>query len=128
MAKQQPRQRMPSGLMKDGAGQRLWRDLTERVEFTDIERRILTNACFTLDRISKERRAIGDRLVVLGSQGQEVAHPLLRELRADEKHFADLIGKLDIPDEFAATGEQDGARSAQMRAVVGTRWGNAYGA
>ena len=122
------RQRMPVGLASGGRGQRLWHDLTERVEFTDIELRYLENACFTLDRIAKIRRAIGNTLLVKGSQGQQVANPLLRELRADERHFADLMARIDIPDQFAQEEQEQsqGERSAQMRAVVNSRWGNSY--
>lgn len=119
------RQRMPMGLASGGHGQRLWHDLTERVEFTDIELRYLANACFTLDRIAKMRKAIGNNLLIKGSQSQQVANPLLRELRADERHFADLMARIDLPDQFAKEQTQ-GERSAQMRAVVGSRWANAY--
>ena len=37
--------RMPTGLTRDGRGQRLWRDLTDRWEFTEAEYRDLENAC-----------------------------------------------------------------------------------
>lgn len=121
------KQRSPIGLASGGKGKRLWDDLTGRIEFTDIELRYLENACFTLDRIAKMRRAIGSDLLVKGSQGQKVANPLLRELRADERHFADLMARIDIPDEFAEEQEtSQGERSAQMRAVVNSRWGNSY--
>ena len=43
--------RMPTGLTRDGRGQRLWRDLTDRWEFTEAEYRDLENACHTADRI-----------------------------------------------------------------------------
>lgn len=122
-------QNLPRGLSKGGAGQKFWNELTARVEFTDVELRILTSACFTLDRIAKERRVIGGDLVVEGSRGQLVAHPLLTELRADERHFADLVKRLDIPDEFAqqASGTESGNRAAQMRAVANSRWSRQYG-
>ncbi len=126
-----PRQRMPAGLVKNGHGQQLWHELTERVEFTDIERRILANACFTLDRIQRMRRAMGNDVLAEGSQGQLIAHPLLREIRMDEKHFCDLIDELDVPDQFAQetlnAGTESGARSSQMRAVVSSRWNKAFG-
>lgn len=120
-------QRMPQGLAKGGKGQRLWKDLTENIEFTDVELRILENACHTEDRIAKERRAIGDNLTVTGSQGQIVAHPLLVNLRQDEAHFAALMKQIDIPDEQGNADSGD-LRSAQMRAVAQSRWGKAYGA
>lgn len=120
-------QRMPQGLAKGGKGQRLWKDLTENIEFTDVELRILENACYTEDRIAKERRAIGDNLTVTGSQGQIVAHPLLVNLRQDEAHFAALMKQIDIPDEQGNADSGD-LRSAQMRAVAQSRWGKAYGA
>ena len=59
--------RMPTSLTRDGRGQRLWRDLTDRWEFTEAEYRDLENACHTADRIVKERRAIGDDYTVEGS-------------------------------------------------------------
>ena len=43
--------RMPTGLTRDGRGQRLWRDLTARWEFTEAEYRDLENACHTLSLI-----------------------------------------------------------------------------
>lgn len=119
-------QRMPQGLAKGGKGQRLWRDLTENIEFTDVELRILENACYTEDRIAKERRAIGDHLTVTGSQGQIVAHPLLVNLRQDEAHFAALMKQIDIPDE-QENAEPGESRSSRMRAVAQTRWSQAYG-
>jgi hypothetical protein len=117
---------MPVGLTKGGKGQRLWRDLTSYVEFTDVELRVLENACYTLDRIAKERRAIGDDLTVKGSQGQVVAHPLLVNLRQDEAHFASLVRQLDIPDEHEAA-DMGESRAAAMRVVANSRWNKAYG-
>lgn len=124
-----PAHRMPPGLIREGRGQRLWRDLTARWEFTEAEYRLLENACFTADRIVKERRAIGDKLTVSGSQGQTVAHPLLAQLRADEEHLARLLDRIDMPEEDTAegAGTSDGARSARMRQVAQSRWGKAYG-
>ena len=120
---------MPSGLMKDGKGQTLWRDLTGKWEFTESEYRMLENACYTADRIVKERRAIGDDLTVSGSQGQIVAHPLLAQLRLDEEHLAKTLSRIVMPEpdekENAATDEGD--RSARMRDAAQARWGKAYG-
>lgn len=121
--------RMPVGLVKDGRGQRLWRELTARYDFAPAEYRLLEAACYAADRIVKERRAIGDRLTVSGSQGQIVAHPLLPQLRADEAHLMTLLGKLDLPDETEghSAGTEEGNRSARMRGVAQSRWGKAYG-
>lgn len=121
--------RMPHGLIKDGKGQRLWRDLTSKWEFTEEEYRLLESACHTADRITLERREMGDRLTVEGSMGQVVAHPLLAQLRADEEHLAKLLSRIDMPEpeENAKAGSGEGERSAQMRAVVNSRWRSAYG-
>ncbi|RSX53951.1 hypothetical protein D2E25_0257 [Bifidobacterium goeldii] len=121
--------RMPSGLIRDGKGQRLWRDLTSKWEFTQAEYKLLETACYTADRIVRERRAIGDQLIVKGSQGQIVAHPLLAQLRADEEHLAKLLARIDMPEpeENESSGTNDGQRSSQMRAVVNSRWHTAYG-
>ncbi|OZG57850.1 hypothetical protein BTIS_1091 [Bifidobacterium tissieri] len=118
--------RMPSGLIKDGRGQRLWRELTEKYSFSPAELRLLETAAYTADRISKERRAIGGQLTTKGSQGQIVAHPLLPQLRADEAHLMNLLAKLDLPDDEPARNE-DGDRSARMRDVAQSRWHKAYG-
>lgn len=121
--------RMPSGLIRDGRGQSLWRDLTAKWEFTEAEYRLLENACYTADRITRIRRAIGNDLTVKGSQGQVIAHPLLVQLRADEDHLAKLLARIDMPEpvETTQTGNSEGQRSAQMRAVVNSRWNTAYG-
>lgn len=121
--------RMPAGMTKDGKGQRLWRDLTAKWEFTEEEYRLLENACYTADRIAKERREIGDELTVKGSMGQTVAHPLLAQLRADEEHLAKLLSRIDMPEpeENTRQGTENGERSAHMRAVVNSRWHEAYG-
>lgn len=121
--------RMPSSLIRDGRGQRLWRDLTAKWEFTESEYRLLEAACYTSDRITRERRAIGDQLTIKGSQGQLAAHPLLAQLRADEEHLAKLLARIDMPEPEAAGKKDadDGERSARMRAVVSSRWNTAYG-
>lgn len=121
--------RMPRGLAKDGPGQRLWRDITSKWELTEREYRLLEDACFTKDRIMKERRVIGDRLMIPGSMGQMVPHPMLKELRADESHLAQLLSKIDLPEPEAEASDAgaDGERSARMRAVVNSRWQKAYG-
>lgn len=118
--------RMPSGLIKDGRGQRLWRELTGKYSFTSAELRLLETAAYTADRISKERRAIGGHLTATGSQGQLVAHPLLPQLRADEAHLMNLLSKLDLPDDEPGDGEE-GERTARMRGVAQSRWHKAYG-
>lgn len=126
--KQISARRMPSGLIKDGRGQRLWRDLTAKWEFTEAEYRMLENACYTADRITRERRAIGDQLTVKGSQGQIVAHPLLAQLRADEEHLEKTLARIEMPEPEENTNTStEGERSAQMRAVVNSRWHAAFG-
>ena len=121
------KRRMPTGLLKDGRGQRLWRDLTARWEFTESEYRLLESACHTADRITLERRAIGTELTVKGSQGQIVAHPLLAQLRADEEHLAKLLARIDMPEPEQQANDDEGSRAARMRAVVNSRWRTAYG-
>lgn len=114
---------MPKGLIPKGHGQRLWRDLTSDYEFTNTELRLLENACFAADRIVKERRAIGDDYVSVGSQGQIVAHPLLPQLRADEAHLANMLKQLNIPSEDSPS---EGSRAAKMREVATARWKKSF--
>lgn len=116
-------QRMPTGLVKGGAGQRLWKEITEAYELSASETRALESACFTADRINKIRKAMGNNLVVKGSTGQQVAHPLLQQLRMDESHLMDLLKQIEMPTEGASKGE----RSSTMRAVANARWQEAFG-
>lgn len=124
MPKKSGNHRMPSGLIKDGRGQRLWRDITAKWELTESEARTLENACFTADRIGRIRKALGTDLTTTGSQGQLVVHPLLPELRRDETHLADLLKRIDMPEpeEAAESGAEEGSRSSQMRATANHRW------
>ena len=66
MAKDAASHRMPAGLIKNGRGQRLWRDITAKWELTESEYRTLENACYTADRIGRIRRALGDELTTEG--------------------------------------------------------------
>ena len=124
MSKGASSHRMPAGLIKNGRGQRLWRDITAKWELTESEYRTLENACFTADRIGRLRRALGGELTARGSQGQLVVHPLLPELRRDETHLADLLKRIDMPEPEEQSGDasMDGCRSSQMRATVHKRW------
>lgn len=121
--------RMPAGLIPKGRGQALWHDLTAKWEFTEAEYRLLENACYTADRITRIRRAIGDDLTVAGSNGQIAAHPLLVQLRADEDHLAKLLARIDMPepDEKTQDSTQEGERASRMRAVANSRWQSTYG-
>lgn len=120
------KRRMPVGLVKDGRGQNLWRDLTARWDFTEAEYRLLEAACYTADRIVKERRAIGDTFTVSGSQGQMVVHPLLPQLRLDEDHLSNLLKRIEMP-EAEDSGLESGSRSAQMRDTANSRWQKSFG-
>ena len=115
--------RMPVGLIKNGAGQRLWKDITTQYELSTSEYKSLELACFTADRIGRIRKAMGNNLIVKGSKGQNTAHPLLVQLRMDETHLTDLLKQIDLPQE----GKQQENRSSQMRAVANSRWQEAFG-
>ena len=111
----------PAGL--GPKAKRLWADITGGYALRVDELRILEDACREVDLIEgmeAELRGatdLGDWLVK-GSQGQEVAHPLIGELRAHRSLLAQLLGKLKLPD----ADETPVSRSEAGRALVNARW------
>ncbi|MFI5670467.1 hypothetical protein [Streptomyces sp. NPDC051704] len=110
----------PDGLGRRSA--RLWEDIVEGQELRTDELRVLEDACREVDLIERMHAELqGAPLVVKGSMGQDVANPLVQELRQHRALVARLLGSLKLSDEDGE--EYDArARSSQARKAALTRW------
>lgn len=109
---------VPLGL-KDSAD--FWRSILERYELRPDERRLLEDACRTMDLIDRLERALETSpLIETGSMGQPVASPLVSEVRQHRGTLRQLLSQLKLPDEPGS----GGSRSGEMRALAMRRWGN----
>jgi len=99
----------------------LWSEATGTYEMAAHERLILKGACTALDKIAAlEEELDGASLMSKGSMGQDVANPLLGELRQTQAAFDRAMKQLSLPD---ASGEDAGAsRSASAREAANARW------
>lgn len=114
---------VPDGLSE--AGSALWTSVSGKYVLRVDEKSILLSACKTVDRIAMLEEAhvdLGQPFLTRGSMGQDVIHPLIVEMRAQESHLSTQLAKLKLPDDAAGP-----AVNAQ-RAGGQTRWSNAHGA
>lgn len=103
---------------------KLWRETTKTYSLAMHEKLILRGACVSLDQIQLlEAQLDGADLTVRGSMGQEVAHPLLAEVRAQQAAYDRAIKQLDLPDEGESSGRAAGNRSTSARQAARARWG-----
>ena len=87
----------PEGLGE--AGSALWVDTVAVYELTAQERRLLAQACVTLDVIGVlDARVVSDGAVVEGSKGQPVLHPAIGEARQQRLALGRLLAQLALPD------------------------------
>ena len=113
--------RQPNGLKTQGKA--LWQSVVKVYVLRPDEIRILERACRTMDRIDEmDRRLKAEGLTSVGSMGQDVAHPLLGEVRQHEATFARLMKQLDLPDEPGEMGPQAQQRAAAARSAAQARW------
>ncbi|MGV9795562.1 P27 family phage terminase small subunit [Gordonia sp. NPDC003422] len=120
--------RCPSSLAK--AGRTLWRTITQQVADDGLmldarELEVLRQACATADDLARIEQVLGsvDNLVVKGSQGQPVSHPMLSEARACRSQIASLVARLDLDVSAAAVlPKVKGPRSVQARRAANVRW------
>lgn len=105
---------------------KMWRGITEVYDLRPDELRLLEEACREVDLIELMETALGDdlatgKVTVKGSMGQEVAHPLMSEIRQHRGALQRLLAALKLPDE--AKDEADKAtRSAAARTASHARW------
>lgn len=99
---------------------RLWNSVTETYELRADELRILEDACREIDLIERlEAELVEGDLIVLGSQGQPVANPLVVEIRQHRGQLQRLLGSLKLPDEDGRAAE---SRSSSARTAANARW------
>lgn len=97
---------------------RLWTDITAAYELRVDELRVLEDSCREIDlieRMEAEQRDLP--LVAKGSMGQDVAAPLVQELRQHRATLARLLLQLKLPEEGG-----DAARSTAARDLAMARW------
>ncbi|WP_221888624.1 hypothetical protein [Streptomyces sp. WAC05950] len=110
----------PEGLGLRAA--RLWEDIVDGQELRTDELRILEDACREVDLIERMHAELqGAPLVVKGSMGQDVANPLVQELRQHRALVARLLASLKLREDDQE--ERDAlARQDQARRAAGARW------
>jgi hypothetical protein len=109
----------PAGLGKKA--QKFWSDTTSIYDLSAHEALILEGACRELDLIDRLEDGLdGADLVTKGSMGQDVAHPLLAEVRQHRAAFGSLVKSLRLPD--VGDEEPMSPRSQQAQAAANARW------
>ncbi|MCX4780907.1 P27 family phage terminase small subunit [Streptomyces sp. NBC_01264] len=107
-------------------GSRLWKVITEENDLRTDELRVLEDACREVDLIERMHAELQDaQLVVKGSMGQDVANPLVQELRQHRALVARLLAALKLQDDEAGEERDRRARSSQARQAALVRWGRA---
>ncbi len=108
----------PDDLGDDGAA--LWTALQEGSEFEPDEQHLLGELCRQVDRLAqiKETLDAAPSLMIIGSAGQERAHPLIGEERAARlvlaKLQSQLAGARDA-DEYLTPSARRAAMAARAR-------------
>lgn len=115
----------PAGLDLDGTA--LWESVTADYELLPHELRLLEDACREADLIARmdadwiER---GRPMITRGSMGQEVAHPMLGEIRQHRTTLRLLLASLRLPDPTEETAELiPMTRSQAATKAASARWG-----
>jgi hypothetical protein len=104
-------------------GGRFWDAVSGGYKLRPDELIVLEDACREIDlidRLEEELRTAS--LVVTGGYEQEVANPLITEIRQHRGVVARLVNQLKLPDGSAA--EKPSAAEAARKAA-NARWGNA---
>jgi hypothetical protein len=115
----------PRGL--DTAGSKLWGDVIGAVapgwELDGRDLALLTRACRLADVEAELREDVArDGRTVVGSQGQPVLHPGIREARQAAIAVAALVAKVEIREPRARTGHLDKRARDQLGDARRKRW------
>jgi hypothetical protein len=115
----------PAGLRT--AGLKLWADTHEgvapgwKLDVADLE--LLEQACRLKDTaVRLQRRVDHEGTTVQGSEGQMVAHPLLREVRMTRALVVATLKKVEIAPPRARTAHLDKRGRDQLRDARARRW------
>lgn len=112
----------PRGL--ETKGKRIWKDVTTAYELRTDELDILEDICRESDLIDRlEKDLDGAALMVRGSQGQDVANPLISEVRQHRATKKALWASLKLPDDANVTS----IAGNQQRDAAQSRWASAHG-
>ncbi|MBE0009590.1 MULTISPECIES: hypothetical protein [unclassified Arthrobacter] len=108
----------PRGL--EAKGKRLWKDITSSYELRADELDTLEDICREADLIVRlEAELDGAELITTGSQRQDVANPMVSEIRQHRATKKALWASLKLPDE--------GTAGNQQREAAQTRWAQTRG-
>ena len=112
--------RAPAGL--DRRGRAFWKVTHREYDLSDAEVELLIEACRTLDVIEALQTVVDDDgPTAVGSQGQPVVNPALRELRAQRAALGRLLAQLELEDETGKALPSPASLSARKAAEA--RWG-----
>lgn len=104
-------------------GRRLWDAITGNYELRPDELELLADAVREADLIERMAEEMqGQPLLVEGSYGQQVANPLLAELRQHRACVASLLKALKIPDEPDTANRKSTAVTEAARKAANVRW------
>jgi hypothetical protein len=113
------RKNAPPGL--GARGRAMWREMRQTFVFSVSEEGTLLELCRCLDELDRlEKTMSSEPVVVRGSRGQPVPHPLLGDIRAHRLVLAKLVKALNLPDESSsrgAGGVRRGRLSSPIQAV-----------
>lgn len=120
------RRKAPAPKNLGTAGLALWRAVTDKWTLRPDELRVLEDACRDRTWIeTMERQIDQDGLMLAGSMGQPVDHPLLARKLQYEAGFVAKMKFLGLDDDaMASEGE---SRSSQARDAAKSRWSVAHG-
>ena len=111
----------PKGLGKRGKD--TWKNITSKYVLRTDELDILEDICREIDMVDRlESEMLDAPLMVTGSQGQDVANPLIGELRQHRATKKSLWAQLKLPDDNVTS------IGNQQRDAAQTRWAAAHGA
>lgn len=105
-------------------GRALWTKTLAVYDLAAHELVTLEAACREVDLIADMEKALkGAQMVVKGSMGQSVAHPLLAEVRQHRAAYISFIKALALPEsDEPAVPKPDNGRRAQAQAAANARW------
>lgn len=111
----------PKGL--EPGGRKLWNDVLAKYALRPDDLRVLKDACFEADLIDKLAAAMRTAdLIIPGSMGQDVVHPIVTELRQHRATLAGLLRALKLPDPAEGGETAPNAAPNPHRAAVNSRW------
>jgi hypothetical protein len=117
------------------AGRKLWNETVEVYDLAPHEARILTDAVREADLIERlENALVGADLIVLGSMKQQVANPLIAEIRQHRATLANLLKSIKLPEPGEAPAGENvqplgrpKTRQEASRIANKARWESRYG-